>query len=110
MDLNWVAITVAILGSAGLGGIITSVINGVSMARKGIAGREDERRLDIVVQRDLAWARVEQAERAESAADKRADLERISRIKWQEAAVRLRFQLLAAGLEPKGKLPYDKEE
>lgn len=107
MDLNWVALTVAILGSAGVGGIITSTINGIVMARKGIAGREDQRRNDIVQQRDSALARAIAAERAADVADARADGERVTRIKWQETAARLRLQLITAGIEPQWNLPFE---
>jgi len=100
MDLNWVALTVAILGSAGLGGIVTSTINGIVMARRGIAGREDQRRNDIIQQRDRAVKDADNAER-------RADAERLVRIRWQETAARLRLQLIAAGIEPKWALPFE---
>ena len=59
-DTNLVALLVALLGSAGLGGVITSVLNGIVMARKGISGREDHRKHDIIKQRDDAWARAEE--------------------------------------------------
>jgi hypothetical protein len=104
-DFNLVALLVALLGSAGVGGVVTSIINGVVMARKGISGREDKRRDDIIAQRDLAWQRANEAEAGERAADERADLERARRIQWQEQAVRQRLQLLMAGIEPLGNLP-----
>lgn len=109
MELNWIAITVAILGSAGLGGVVTSIINGITLHKTGVAGREDDRRRDITVDRDFAWAKVEAAERAAEAADTRADRERELRIGWQETAARLRRQLINAGLEPVNDKPIKKE-
>lgn len=104
---NWVVIIVAALGSAGLGGVITSAINGIVMARKGIAGREDDRRNDVIQQRDFAIQQIKSAELAADTAEAYADNERIIRIKWQEVAVRLRLQLLNAGIEPKWDLPTE---
>lgn len=100
MSDSTVALLVALLGSAGVGGVITSIVNGIIMARKGVSGREDRRKTDIIKQRDDAWARMKQAEAAERAAEDRADHERALRISWQEHAARLRFQLIAAGIEP----------
>lgn len=107
MDQQWVVIVVAVLGSAGLGGVMTSVINGIVMARRGVAGREDQRRNDIIQQRDHAITRAAEAERAADIADARADAERLTRIRWQETAARTRLQLIAAGLEPAWSLPFE---
>lgn len=110
MDDTFVVILVALLGSTGLAGVITSIVNGISLARKGVAGKEDTRKLDIIKQRDDAWSRMEQAEDGERAADARADRERERRIAWQEQTARLRLQLIMAGIEPDGDLPAEDTE
>ena len=110
MDDTFVVILVAILGSTGLAGVITSIVSGVSLARKGVASKEDTRKLDIIKQRDDAWARMEAAEDGERAADARADRERARRIAWQEQTARLRLQLIMAGIEPDGGLPTEDTE
>lgn len=106
-DINLVAILVAVLGSGGLGAVITAVVNSIAMARKGVAAHEDQRREDIVKQRDVAWARVAQAEADADAEEARADRERRFRIRLQEHAARLRRQLISAGIEPAEKAPKE---
>lgn len=101
-DLDVVALLVVLLGSAGVGGVVSSVVNAIMMARRGVSGKEDKRKLDIIRQRDEAWLRAAEAEAAELAANVREDAERDLRIMWQEHAVRMRLQLIAAGLEPAG--------
>lgn len=109
MDDTWVVILVALLGSTGIAGVITSIVSSVATARKGVSAREDDRTQDIVRQRDDAWQRMEAAEEGERAADDRADRERARRIGWQEQAVRLRLQLIMAGIEPEGQPPIDED-
>ncbi len=109
-DVNMIAVLVAILGSGGIGAVVTSIVNSVQMARKGIAGKEDQRRDDLVKQRDLAWARATQAEADAAAEEARADRERVARIRWMEHAARLRLQLLKMGVEPTDTAPIDREK
>jgi Sec-independent protein translocase protein TatA len=99
-DVNLVAILVAVLGSGGLGAVVTSVLNSIRMARRGVSGREDKRRDDIIKQRDEAWARARQAEADADREEARADRERGRRIRWMELAARYRLQLISAGIEP----------
>ena len=105
-DTNLIAILVAVLGSGGLGAVITAVVNSIQMARKGVAAHEDQRRDDIIKQRDAAWARAAVAEREADAEEARADRERAARIDWQEHAARLRLQLIRAGIEPTSTAPH----
>ena len=105
-DPNLIAILVAVLGSGGLGAVITSIVTSVQMARKGMAAHEDQRRDDIIKQRDAAWARAAKAELEADAEEARADRERASRIEWQEHAARLRLQLIRAGIEPASTAPH----
>jgi len=100
MDLNWVAILVAVLGAGGIGAAIREIAAVVSLARKGVSGREDRRRDDIISQRDHALALQADAEAGERAADERADRERDRRIRWQEEAARLRVRLIELGGDP----------
>lgn len=104
---NTIPLIVAILGSGGLGSVVTSVIHSIAMARKGIAGKEEDRRTDIVKARDFAWARMAQAEADADAQERRADEERAKRIRWEEHAARLRLQLIRADIEPAEPTPEE---
>jgi hypothetical protein len=100
MDLNWVAVLVAVLGAGGIGAAVREIASVVSLARKGVSGKEDKRRDDIIAQRDHALLRMEEAEAGERAAEDRADLERERRRRWQEEAARLRRNIIHNGGEP----------
>ncbi|NLP82577.1 hypothetical protein HF576_01825 [Microbacterium sp. CFH 90308] len=100
MELNWIAVLVAVLGAGGIGAAIREIASVVSLARKGVSGKEDKRREDIIAQRDHALALQAEAEAGERAADARADRERDRRIAWQEHAAHLRYQLRSLGVEP----------
>lgn len=100
MEPNWVAIAVAILGGGGVGVAIREIVNVFTLARNGVSGREDKRRVDIIAQRDHAIAMQAEAEAAERAADARADREAEERRHWQEAAARLRRQIIETGGDP----------
>lgn len=92
-NMNWIALLVAFLGAGGIGAAIREVIGAVSLARKGVSGREQKRRYDIVAQRDTAIAEAAEA-------DLRADAERELRIQWREYAAHLRLQLIRVGEKP----------
>lgn len=101
-DANMVALIVALVGSGGLGSVIVAILNNVKLHKQGVAGKEDQRREDIVKQRDEALARLHDSEISERAEEARADAERIRRIRWQEEAARLRVQLIQNGQDPGG--------
>lgn len=105
-DFNWIAVLVAVLGAGGIGAAIREIASVFSLARKGVSGREDKRRDDIIQQRDHALAMQAEAEAGERAADARADNERTRRIAWQEHSAQLRWQLITNGIEP-GPTPND---
>lgn len=92
-NVNWIAVLVALLGAGGLGAAVREVLGAISLARKGISGREQQRRDDIVAQRDRAIADAE-------AADARADRERELRIIWRERAALFRLEVIRAGQTP----------
>lgn len=100
MELNWVAILVAVLGAGGIGAAIREIASVVSLARQGVSGKEDKRRSDIIAQRDHALQLQAEAEDAERVADARADAEAAHRRHWEEVAARLRRQLIELGAEP----------
>lgn len=100
MELNWVAIIVAVLGAGGVGAAIREIASVVSLARKGVSGKEDKRRVDIIAQRDHALTMQAEAEVAERVADARADRERAERLHWQEVAARLRRLIIEQGGDP----------
>lgn len=99
-DVNIVAIIVALLGSGGLAAVITSIKSSVTMHKQGVAGKEDDRREDIMKQRDDALAHARMAEAAERSEEARADAEREQRISWQEESARLRLKLIQEGHDP----------
>lgn len=100
MELNWVAILVAVLGAGGIGAAIREIASVISLAKKGVSGREDKRRVDIIAQRDHALAMQAEAEAGERAADARADAEASQRRQWQEEAARLRRTIITIGGDP----------
>lgn len=100
MDTNWIAILVGLLGAGGVGAAIREIVNVFTLARKGVSGREDKRRVDIITQRDHALKMQAEAEEAERAADARADEEAAHRRHWQEVAARLRRHIIELGADP----------
>lgn len=100
MEPNWVAIVVALLGAGGIGAAIRELVGVVTLARNGVSGREDKRRVDIIAQRDHALALQAEAEAGERAADTRANEQSELRLRWQEEAARLRRQVIELGGDP----------
>ncbi|MDF2578483.1 MAG: hypothetical protein K0S49_62, partial [Microbacterium sp.] len=79
----------------------------ISLARKGVSGKEDKRRDDIMAQRDHAIRMQEEAEAGERAADARADAaerardaERNQRRIAQEELMQARLRLRENGIDP----------
>lgn len=107
-DNPWIALVVGLLGSGGLGAVMIAIINNINLHRQGVSGKEEDRREDIVKQRDEALAQTRMAEAAERAEELRADQERERRIKWQEESARLRIALINAGHDP-GNSPVDED-
>lgn len=103
-NFNWIALLVAVVGGGGIGVAIREIVGVVTLARQGVSGKEDRRKLDIVAARDHAIAMQAEAEVGERAADRRADLEAEHRRFWQEVAARLRLAIITAGGDP-GPLP-----
>lgn len=99
-----VALIVGLLGSGGLGGVAIAIINNIKLHKQGAAGNEDQRREDLVKQRDEALLQAKIAEDEQRAEEVRADAERARRIQWEEEAARLRIKLILAGQDP-GKSP-----
>lgn len=99
-DLNWVAILVAVLGAGGVGAAVREIVSAVSLARKGVSGKEDKRRIDIITQRDHALKLRDEAEAGERAADARADREATWRRSLQEEVARLRRNIIMLGQDP----------
>lgn len=106
-ELNWVAVLVAVVGAGGIGAAIREIASVISLARKGVSGKEDKRRVDIISQRDHALALQAEAEAGERAADARADRERDRRIAWQEHAAQLRWQMRSQGIDPGSHPPIE---
>jgi Sec-independent protein translocase protein TatA len=100
MENPWIQIIVALLGSGGLGAVVIAVVNNIQLHKRGVSGKEDERREDIVKQRDEALTQAKIAEANERAEEARADAERAKRIQWEEESARLRIALINAGHDP----------
>lgn len=99
-DTNWVAVIVGLLSAGGIGAGVREIVNVFTLARKGVSGREDKRRSDIIAQRDHALKMQADAEASEKAADERADREADQRRHWQEVAARLRRLIIETGGDP----------
>lgn len=106
-DTNWVAVIVGLLSAGGIGAGIREIVNVFTLARKGVSGREDKRRSDIIAQRDHALKMQAEAENGERAADARADAEAEHRRYWEEVATRLRLQLIELGADPGPRPTYN---
>lgn len=100
MEMNWIAVIVALLGAGGIGAAVREIVGVVTLARKGVSGREDQRRADIIAQRDHALTLQAEAEAGERVADARADREAEQRRHWQEEAARLRRRMIERGDDP----------
>lgn len=104
---NPIAILVTVVTSVGFGAAVKAIVDGVLMARRGISGREDRRKSDIIAARDHAIAMQLQAEAGERAADERADAaerardgERNQRRIAQEELMQARLRLRENGIDP----------
>lgn len=88
--MNWVAILAAVLGAGGIGAAIREIASVISLARKGVSGKEDRRRDDLVAQRDHALELMRAADREKDEADARADHAESLKRKALEALARTR--------------------
>lgn len=94
---NPVALVVAILGSAGLGGFLREIFLGFSKLRSGISAKESGRKRDLVSERDYEFDRAEAESR--------------NRRRLEEYAAKLRRTLVEAGLkEVLQELPWPRLE
>ena len=99
-DMNWVALLVAFLGAGGIGAAVREIVGVVSLARKGVSGKEDKRRDDILAQRDYALAQMKEAQAEADAHEARADREAAARRRWQEECAKLRRLAIEHGRDP----------
>jgi len=56
---NQVALVVALVGTAGLGGFAREIISGVQKLRSGVSAKESGRKRDLVNERDYEFDRAE---------------------------------------------------
>jgi hypothetical protein len=99
-DMNWVATIVGVLFAGGIGATIREIVGVVTLARKGVSGKEQKRRDDIVAQRDYALAQMRAAQSEADAHEARADREAVRRQKWQEEVAKLRRLAIEHGRDP----------
>lgn len=81
---NPVALVVAILGSAGLGGFLREIFSGLTKLRSGVSAKESGRKRDLVTERDFEFDRAEAESR--------------NRRRLEEYASQLRRSLVENGL------------
>ena len=92
-DFNWVAVTVAALGSGGIGAAAREFYNMIKLSKEGVSGREDKRRADILGERDYAITRLADERAARLLAERRYDMERENRRRVMETLIETRYQL-----------------
>lgn len=109
MDIPWVVIIVALLGSGGIAVAIREIVSVVTLSRQGVSGKEDKRKADISTQRDYYMARVEDAERDRDLAEDHYDAERYKRRLAEDELTIARRRLLEAGMEPRPWPNFDSE-
>lgn len=99
-DMNWVATIVGVLFAGGIGATIREIVGVVTLARKGVSGKEQKRNADIVAQRDYALQQMKEAQRDADLQEKRADREAAARRLWQEEVAKLRRLAIEHGRDP----------
>lgn len=99
-DMNWVLALVGVLFAGGIGATIREIVGVITLARKGVSGKEQKRRDDIVAQRDYALAQMRAAQLEADAHEARADREAAARRQWQEVVARLRRMQIENGRDP----------
>ena len=99
-DMNWIATLVGVLFAGGIGATIREIVGVVTLARKGVSGKEQKRRDDIVAQRDYALAQMRTAQAEADAHERRADREASARRLWQEEVAKLRRLAIEHGRDP----------
>ncbi len=109
MELNWVAILVTVLGAGGIGATAREIVNAVTLASRGVSGREDRRRGDIIASRDWALLRAKEADQARAEIEEELERERRRRQFYQEQLAVLRRVLIDRGGDP-GDWPIEDTE
>lgn len=99
-DMNWIATLVGVIFAGGIGATIREIVGVITLARKGVSGKEQKRRDDIVAQRDFALAQMKEAQAEADANELRADLEAAARRRWQEEVAKLRRLAIEHGRDP----------
>lgn len=99
--IDIVPLVTAVLLGLGGGAGIAKFIDSVLKVRSGMSARENQRKVDIVQQRDQAIAREEKAWRL-------VDDEAKKRRQEQEYSARLRRQLIENGIEPETAPVFEK--
>lgn len=56
---NPVALIVALIGSAGIGGFLKEIVGSVRAVRSGVSAKESSRKRDLVSERDYEYGRAE---------------------------------------------------
>lgn len=99
-DMNWIATLVGVLFAGGIGATIREIVGVITLARKGVSGKEQKRRDDIVAQRDYALAQMHEAQKEADLHEARADAEARARRQWQEQVAKMRRLAIEAGTDP----------
>lgn len=99
-DINWIVTLVGVLFAGGIGATVREIVGVVTLARKGVSGKEQKRRDDIVAQRDYALSQMKEAQAEANAHELRADREAAARRRWQEEHAKLRRRSIEDGRDP----------
>lgn len=100
MEINWVAVIVAVLGAGGIGAAIREIVSVVTLSRQGVSGREDRRKADIVAQRDWAMEQMKVAQDEADENEQNFEAERYKRRLVEDAFTVARRKQMEQGLEP----------
>lgn len=91
MKLDPAVVIVALLGAGGIGAFVKDLFEVVFKLRSGVSARETKRRIDVVQQRDEAYAR-------ETQERDRADREARNSQRLQITVTKLQMQLIRHGI------------
>lgn len=100
MDTNWVAIAVAALSAGGLGAALREIVNVITLSARGVSGREDRRRADIIAARDWAIQQATDANLAREAMEQELENTIRARRFYEEQVALLRRAIIDSGGDP----------
>lgn len=104
-QIDPIVLLAALGGGAGVSAVIQATGTVIAKLRRGVSPREGKRRVDIVQQRDEAFARLDQANERADWADANRQVAVTNEQRAREHAAELRVQLIAAAGISRDELP-----